>query len=118
MSYGADEFLLWCCLSHDPDHKFPVVIKKNAAVGQLKDEIKQKKDPLRDLDADNLDLYQVSIPDEDLASSLPQIQNPQEDSKLNYKTPVSALFKDPPQPNHLHIVVKIPVGESSISISA
>jgi Crinkler effector protein N-terminal domain len=116
-------------LGQHSSHIFLIRIPANQTVYDLKKAIREEKQPMfREVAADDLQLFKVSIPvneeiDETLATFNPQ-QNLDE---VNLKTEelllpiaeLSEVFSEPPVRRHLHIVVKSPIGMpyySSVSV--
>ena len=90
------------------NHIFSVVISDSATVGTLKEEIQKQTRPAFDhIDADTLDLWNVSIlaeglSDADLPDLLPN------GPMLHPLNKLKPLFPDPPQEGHLHIIIRSP----------
>jgi len=93
---------------------FTVKVPKTDNVSILKDLIKEKNlNSLSDMDPKNIDLYQVSIPVDDVDKE--KLKN--ELKPLKALLPLSRVFPRVEE-NHLHVVVKAPTkGECSTSIS-
>ena len=85
---------------------FSVIVKSSETVGELKDAIlKEKPNQLRDVDADKLVLYKVSLPDDKtLEQSAAQALN--EEPEVPSKK-LSELFPIKPPAETVSIVVKI-----------
>lgn len=84
---------------------FTVEIQKTKNVSILKDEIKKKRARrLSDVDASDLELFQVSIPTNDNAE---EIFKNLDQRPLNYLSRLSQLFPFVEE-NSLHIVVEVP----------
>ncbi len=102
---GSTDFLLNCfVLGDDEERVFPVKIPRNDNVGILKDEIKKKKARLlRDIDASDLELWEVSFPIDDHASKKLQTVAPLRPNKRLF-----SLWHGNPLDDDLHILVKAP----------
>ena len=96
-------------LGHDASHIFPIEIAERKTVGALKDAIKDKKEhAFQHVDADNLILWQVSIPvNRNLTEHLSKLDFVDEGSLLPVEE-LSDVFSDSPARRHLHIVVRVP----------
>lgn len=112
MHDNPTSYHLWCCFTDEPEVYFSVQVPKTATADDLKGAIKNRNEhTLQGIDACLLQLWKVSIADEDLDTKLEQIRHPEmiEDSiKLQLLHPV---FLDPPTPQHVHIIVQHPPGE-------
>ncbi len=95
-------------LGEDRNHIFPVEIYRNKSVGVLREVIKDKKNTFKDVDADTLKLWKVSIPISD------KFEEVIEGMRLGDTTPLlpvrklSGVFSRKPVDGHLHIVVQPP----------
>src|SRR5216683_986232 len=89
---------------------FPLTIKRTLTVGELKDEIvAEKPKTLEDLEADELILYKVNLPDDGDVEQMKQrvLQIPREE--LSAPTaPLSDPFPDKPPARTISIIVRIP----------
>ncbi|KAL4061796.1 hypothetical protein V8B97DRAFT_1878730 [Scleroderma yunnanense] len=113
---GSSVMVLNCWVRGDEIERiFPVKISGEAPVGDLKEVIKNKKSvDFRDIDANNLALYNVSVPcNEDLAGNVERLTLDQE--VYPWQT-LSDIYTDPPLPGHLHIVIEPPSSELSTSL--
>ena len=91
---------------------FPVNISPSQTPGALKKVIKNDKPDLGDIAADALDLYKVSLADdEDLEQALEGLTLGLH-GRLRPMEPLSLVFPAPPLERHLHIVVATPTSES------
>jgi len=93
------------------DRSFPVTIANSETVGQLADAIlKKKPNDLKNVDADRLDLYKVSFPDD---ATLKQSARQPLDQKLDVGSEeLSQLFPINPPARTVSIIVDIQdVGE-------
>ncbi|KAK7461510.1 hypothetical protein VKT23_008684 [Stygiomarasmius scandens] len=100
------ELVLVCCVigSNTP---FPVDISSSRTVGHLKETIRQKNPhDLKEIEADKLSLFNVSIPDED---DLPQkLKNAVDGIEpLDPTTEIIEIFPDEPPEETIHIAVKL-----------
>ena len=115
-------------LSDRPESVFPVKIAPEESVGTLKKAIREeKKNKLRGIDADALDLWkaserivqrfrrlsssQVSIPPEGRHAVLLGLEDPKQIDgarKLDPTDPLSRIFGNGRDAEHLHIVVQAP----------
>jgi Crinkler effector protein N-terminal domain len=88
---------------------FPVKIARSETVGGLKDAIKDKKKHAFDgVDADRLDLWKVSIPDDrSLKENISKLKFDDEQS-LSPMKELLEVFSESPARKHLHIVVRAP----------
>ena len=96
-------------LGHDASHIFPIEIAENKTVGALRKAIKDEKEhAFQHVDADNLILWQVSIPvNRNLTENISKLDFVDDGSLLPVKR-LSGVFSDPPEDEHLHIVVRVP----------
>jgi Crinkler effector protein N-terminal domain len=89
---------------------FSVQLSHEAFVHNLKKAIKEEKsNDLDQIDANNLELYNVTVAQDDLDSGLNNIDL---DSltKLRAVLGLSRVFPDPPPDGHLHLIVIRPPG--------
>ena len=101
-------------LGDDPDRTFTVEIPKNKNVSILKDLIKEKNpSSLGNIDAKNIDIWQVSFPIDDLPSKNPPTVGP----KLRSEKLLSDAFPSKLDINHIHIVVR-PPGQGKYDIDS
>jgi Crinkler effector protein N-terminal domain len=116
-------------LGQDSSHIFTLEIPANKSVYKLKEAVKDKKQPtFREVAADDLQLFKVSIPvNEEIDETLETFEPQQNLDKVKLKIeelslPLEKLWKvfsEPPVWRHLHIVVKSSIGmpyHSSISV--
>jgi Crinkler effector protein N-terminal domain len=98
-------FSLNCFLYGDaPDRTFTVKIPKTENISILKDRIKEKNpSSLGNVDAKNIDLWQVSFPIDDLPS-----KNPTTGPKLRSEKLLSDVFPSELDINHAHVVAVAP----------
>ena len=91
---------------------FAVEISSAKTITVLQNTIKNKKLDFRDIDADALDLYKVSLADDEgLEMALAGLTfGPHE--LLRPTELLSLVFPAPPPARHLHIVVATPTSES------
>jgi Crinkler effector protein N-terminal domain len=91
---------------------FPIKIVNTESVGTLKEAIKDKKQPVLDhVTADSLTLWKVSVPaNRRLQQALSSVPLTDETS-LSAVDDLFEVFSDAPCHKHLHIVVKLRVGE-------
>ncbi|KIK77360.1 hypothetical protein PAXRUDRAFT_835007 [Paxillus rubicundulus Ve08.2h10] len=108
------ELLTIQCWVHDADSDagriFPVEISAGKTVGDLKDVIKNKKSvDFRDIDAEALDLYHITLPDDDqrLEVELDQIKTSSHNlkSRLNPRARLSNLFKPDLVGDEMHLII-------------
>jgi hypothetical protein len=99
-------------LGHDASRIFPIEIAERKTVGALRKAIKDEKDhAFQQVDADNLILWQVSIPvNQNLTENLSKLDFVNEGSLLLVEE-LSVVFSDSPARRHLHIVVLALPGE-------
>ena len=94
----------------DIDRIFPVEIAPTKTVGALKDVIKEKKKhAFRDIDADILVLWEVSIRIDDNFDK--NLEKRKHANPLLPWQKLSSVFLDQPADGHLSIVIKAPAGE-------
>ncbi|CAG8645371.1 6190_t:CDS:1, partial [Paraglomus occultum] len=111
-----DAITLMCLVfGETSDRAFSVDINKTATVGHLKDLIKLKKqNDFRDIDADKLTLFRVSISidnDIDLDELETRMDINDETNgvqKLHPAKKISTAFPDEPAGEHIHIIVQPP----------
>jgi Crinkler effector protein N-terminal domain len=98
----------------DPDYIFPVEIAATKTVGDLKKAIKEeKKHAFRDVDADILVLWKVSIAFDDSFNENLKNLDLDDVPLLSARRKLSAVGLDQPTDDQLNIVIKAPVGERS-----
>ena len=97
---------------HEIRRIFAIEISSTKTIGVLQNTIKNKKLDFRDIDADALDLYKVSLADDEgLEKALAGLTfGPHE--LLRPTELLSLVFPTPPRERHVHIVVTTPTGES------
>jgi Crinkler effector protein N-terminal domain len=84
---------------------FSVQLSHERFVGHLKEAIKEKKpNALDQIDANDLELYKVTVALYDLDSGLNNI-DPDSLTKLRPVLGLSRVFPDPPPDGHLHLIV-------------
>jgi hypothetical protein len=95
-------------LGHGASHIFPIEIAENKTVGALRKAIKDEKEhAFPHIDADNLILWQVSIPvNRNLTENFSKLDFVDDGSLLPVKR-LSGVFSDQPEDEHLHIVVRV-----------
>ncbi|KAG0274489.1 hypothetical protein BGZ97_010496, partial [Linnemannia gamsii] len=72
----TDNLLTLFCVVDGESTSFPAVIDPTKTVGELKDEIKTKKaNAFSEIDADQLTLWKVEIPDDDDDEEIPILLN-------------------------------------------
>jgi hypothetical protein len=100
-------------LGHDASHIFPIEIAERKTVGALRKAIKDEKRPAFDhVPADTLLLWKVSIlVNRNPTENLSKLDFVDENSLLPVKK-LSKIFSEKPEDEHLHIVVRVPPGES------
>jgi hypothetical protein len=112
MPEDPNKFLFFCCVSDEPGRQFAIRVPKDATVDDLKKEITTEKDIGVDATKCHiLDLWKVSIADEDLDSSHELIRHPEKiegSAKLRSLARLNGVFPDPPADEHLHIIVQRP----------
>ena len=103
------KFNCWI-LGDENDNIFQVVISRDESVPALKDAIKAKKhNLLKDIDADSLILYKVSIVHSpELAEHVTALEL--NELKLRPLDELSEVFADGLLRKHVHVVVEIPSG--------
>jgi len=103
---------LFCCLV-DSSTPFPVDISSSRTVSHLKDAIKEKKlNVLKEIDADRLSLFKVSLPDEDGLAQ--KVEDAVKASKpLDPTMELLEIFPNELPKETIHIAAKLP-GEPCI----
>lgn len=87
---------------------FSIQILATATVENLREAIKQKKEnAFRNIDADTLELWSVSIPSNEISEALLRENTLPRDS-LDSLEELGHLFPDTPAAKHLHIIVRPP----------
>ena len=100
----VNSITLLCCIIEKPDYPFAVDIAKDKRVSHLKDAIKQMNPNTLKVDAPQLHLWNVSIPDDDqLEASIRQtvLGSPLRSTKL-----LSAVFPSPLPMDVVHVLIK------------
>ncbi|THU97186.1 hypothetical protein K435DRAFT_857810 [Dendrothele bispora CBS 962.96] len=107
LSPSAVDLKLFCCLVGG-SKPFPVVISSSDTVGDLKERVQQKKpNDLKGVDADNLELFLISLPDEgDLTKRVED--KVERIDPLDPTTEIIEIFPDDPPKKTVHIAVKLP----------
>ena len=91
---------------------FTVEISSAKTITVLQNTIKNNKPDLGDIDADALDLYKVSLPDdEDLEQALEGLTFGPHEVLCSTKL-LSLVFPTPPPERHVHIVIATSTSES------
>ena len=94
------------------EHLFSISIDANKTVDALKEAIKLKKEHrFADVDADELTVYKVLIPDDDgLATALDNLRldDHAAATKLRATQKLSVVFSNGVGDGHLHILVQLP----------
>ncbi|KAG0196341.1 hypothetical protein BGX33_001758 [Mortierella sp. NVP41] len=89
---------------------FPVEIESTKTIGDLKEHIKAKKTiNFSDVDADQLTLWRVSIPDDDNDDEILVVLDNVKDKdkkKLKATRELSEVFPDKPPKNTIHVIVQ------------
>ncbi|KAG0165203.1 hypothetical protein DFQ28_001499 [Apophysomyces sp. BC1034] len=104
---------LFCLVDGAPlSRAFSVEIDSTANVDQLKDAIKTKKSNFfKDVDANNLTLWRVSIPYSDDETPL-GLDSVNDKKKLGHVHKLSKVFNRMPEEDTIHIIVQRPPSES------
>jgi acyl carrier protein len=111
------EPLVWCWTVGDKPPSlrvFHVQISHEVTVGELKKAIKEEKRVDFDqIDADSLDLYEISVAEDNMDTELSNINlDSLKGNELRSMHRLSQVFPDPPTDGHLHIIIiKLPGGE-------
>jgi hypothetical protein len=98
------------CLIHGDDRKklFIVEIPETKTVSTLKDLIKEKKaSRLKDIDASDLDLWQVSFPIDDFQAALENF-NLADHLELSPPNKKLTTFFEDVADDHLRVIAKVP----------
>jgi Crinkler effector protein N-terminal domain len=115
MPAQENEYYLWCCLSDNPLPVLYAIVSKDATVAELKQKIWKEVQPILDgYAAHQLELWKADIPMNDLRSNTYIAQEPAlipGCCMLDEVTRLSQVFKVPPVPGNLHIIIKSPDGE-------
>ncbi|KAF9349932.1 hypothetical protein BGX26_011839 [Mortierella sp. AD094] len=101
---------LFCLVDGEAtSNAFPVEIESTKTIGHLKDLIKAKKaNNFHDVDADDLILWRVSIPDDDDDEQPILLENVPERKKLKATTKLSKVFDSELPEDTIHIIVQRP----------
>ena len=111
------QYTLNCFVLGEAD-PFPVKIKKDQLVGELKDEIKSKNRRLKEFDAHELTLYLLNVTGPDKQTRKDEIESKANALsslvELESLSDVSYYFgdSDPPKKRTIHILVVPPQGKS------
>jgi hypothetical protein len=115
MGTTSSRILKIFCTIQDHNNPFPVDIEENQTVGDLKKAIKEE-DPhaFADLDADDLILYHIEVPDdENMANNVTAIMQ-EPPPALRPTVELLDLFPETPKGRTVHILVNIPkIGKQS-----
>ncbi|KAG0195903.1 hypothetical protein BGX33_002388, partial [Mortierella sp. NVP41] len=101
---------LFCLVDGEPQSKaFPLTISSTETVGQLRNTIHLSK-PIwfKDLEAEDLTLWRVSIPDDNLSSAITADALDDKTELNNPRTRLSKLFPESPDDNTYIIVQRPP----------
>jgi hypothetical protein len=113
----VDNITLFCLVHGDNPSRnaFPVEIDKSKTIGQLKEIIKTKKaNDFKDVDADKLILWRVSISTNKLSKLDPYFDYKIDGTELSPYDDIQEVFPDAPAYKHIHIIVELPeVGQQS-----
>jgi len=108
----SDNNITLFCLVHgeDPvDRAFSIKIPSIATIDELKKQIKTEKTPrLDDVAADELTLWKVNIPSDQLASLDPKADVQTLGAKLSPLSKISKVFPNGVEDEHLHIIIVRP----------
>ncbi|KAF8622421.1 hypothetical protein AX15_007032, partial [Amanita polypyramis BW_CC] len=113
LSKADDQLKIFCWVLNVSDDLFPVNIGRSMTVGDLKEEIKRKKEhAFGAIDPDTLNLWKLSppIPSAEIVMKLEHVQSPQGIPgcvKLGGADELSEHFSSAPR-KHLHIIVEAP----------
>src|SRR5690349_15475865 len=92
--------------SDEVDNAFPVQIKKTQYVGDLKDLIKEKNPTtLGSVDAKDLSLWKVHIPDDDFATLKAPISHINNTEKLKPTWKIARCFPSDLVEDFIHVIV-------------
>ena len=101
------QFNINCSLHGGDGRIFSVKIPKSGTVDGLKKAIKKEKEPeFDDYAADRLDLWMVSIPDDERLIENVRKLDLVKNRCLRSTTKLSKVFADAPEDHHVHIVVR------------
>jgi Crinkler effector protein N-terminal domain len=97
-------------LGDDPSNVFTLKISDTESVAALKQEIlKEKPKTFKDVKADTLVIWKVSIPDDDNFQKMLDEFEPVEGLALQRpQTCLSSVFLNLPEDEHLHILIQRP----------
>ncbi|KAH7030363.1 hypothetical protein BKA57DRAFT_401190 [Linnemannia elongata] len=100
---------LFCLVDGEaPSQAFPVEIESTKTIGNLKQRIKTEKSPrFDDFAADELTLWRVSFPDDNLSSAIKVDALGDKTQLNNPRTRISTLFPESPDDN-TYILVQRP----------
>jgi len=102
--------LIYCLVDGEtPSRAFPIRIDSTDSIGDLKELIKVKKTPrFDDIAADELTLWQVSVPVTDDEDEVPIFLGPLKEKKKAFPTKLLSNFFDDPPKDVIHIMVQKP----------
>ncbi|EGN98654.1 hypothetical protein SERLA73DRAFT_181211 [Serpula lacrymans var. lacrymans S7.3] len=97
----------------DVESIFNVKISSSETVSNLRDVIKNvNTNKLRNVDASDLDLYSICLPDDEQLEGTLSLWDDSEEKKLTRPLKgldkISKVFSEPPKEDHLHIIVQNP----------
>jgi hypothetical protein len=114
----TDKIELYCwVLDSDPNHISPVQIEKTQTIANLRTSIKaMKEQALGGHDADTLALWKFYMVKEEVLMRLQHINldSLPDRHKLRSLHAISKVFPDPPEDDHLYLVVVQPCGKCGL----
>ena len=114
INMSETSFTIICLVEGEPiERAFPVDIEPSDLVGALKERIKEKKaNDFQHIDADKLTLFRYDHPvNVDSDESVPL----KETIKLSAITKVGKYFPSQPQFEQIHVIVRYPAGNMSMT---
>jgi len=99
------------CIVLGEGRAFPIDFDKSKTVGHLKDAIlEKKKNSLRGIDADQLVLWKVNIPESNKREIYTGVDIKQKFGgfELDDLSPIRKYFPEEPPAKHIHIIVQLP----------
>ncbi|KAF8157793.1 hypothetical protein B0H34DRAFT_844095 [Crassisporium funariophilum] len=105
-------------VGEDPDRTFTVKIPKTENISILKDLIKEKKpSSLRNIDAKNIDLWQISFPIDDLETAVKNLNLARYPKLSPPSKKLNTFFTDAAD-DCLHIIAKVPEVQTVVALDS
>jgi hypothetical protein len=105
----ADEnlYTVFCWVIGDPfDFIFPIYVSKTVNAASLKKTIVEENEAFHGADPRTLNLWKVSIAEEDLETQLEHVSRPSDIRGAEKLARMARVFSSPPEFEHLHIIVE------------